>query len=316
MGSLDQQSNKLPTIEFNQENMTPGTNPWKSTSDSVRQALEMYGCFVVSYESNIGTELHKKIFDGGLSEELFGLPLETKKKHTSKFAGFGYGGNYSVMPLFEYFGIEDVATLDAAQKFTTLMWSQGHDKFCETIYSYCKLLSELNKTVVKMVADSYGLEKYYDPLMESSFYMTRLMRYNTPGENQCSIGIVPHRDKSFITVIGTNEVKGLEIETRGGDWIDYEPSLGKFIVIAGEPFMAWSNGRIYSPLHKVVAKGSKEKHSVGVFSFIGGVLEVPKELVDHKNPLKFKSFRHLEFVEYCKEGGAKMEGAIQKYCGI
>ncbi|KAI3455377.1 hypothetical protein Pfo_012040 [Paulownia fortunei] len=304
---------KLPIIEFNEKNLTPGTSSWKSTSDSVRQALESYGCFVVAYE-NMSWELYEAMF--GLSGKLFSLPLETKRKHTSEIPGFGYGGNYSVMPLFEYFGIEDGGTLEAAKKFTSLMWPDRHEKFCETMYSYCKLLSKLDHTVMKMVASSYHLEKYYDPLIQSSFYMTRLMKYHPPGENESFIGIVPHRDKSFMAVIGTNEVKGLQIETRDGDWIDFEPSPGKFIVIVGEALMAWSNGRIYCPLHKVIARGTKEKYSIGVFSFVRGVLQVPEELVDDENPLKFKSFNNLEFLEYCKEGGAKMKGAIQTYCGL
>ncbi|KAK6148928.1 hypothetical protein DH2020_016453 [Rehmannia glutinosa] len=307
-----QAQSKLPVIEFNEKNMNPGTNSWKSTSDSVRQALESYGCFVVAY--HISLDLYEKTF--GLTEELFRLPMETKRRHTSEVAGFGYGGNYAVMPLFEYFGIEDDGTFEATEKFTSLMWPDGHHKFCETIHSYAKVLSKLDHTIMKMVGSSYNLEKYMDPLIQSSTYMTRLMRYHAPGENKRGIGIIPHRDKSFMSVIGTNEVKGLEIETRDGDWIDFEPSPGKFIVVVGEALMAWSNGRIYCPLHKVTARGTKEKYSIGLFTFVRGILQVPEELIDDENPLKFKPFSNLEFLEYCKEGGPKMKGAIQTYCGI
>ncbi|KAK6125162.1 hypothetical protein DH2020_041095 [Rehmannia glutinosa] len=293
--------------------MNPGTNSWKSTSDSV-QALELYGCFVVAYDNNISSELYEETFD--LMEELFGLPIETKRRNTSEIPGFGYSGSFSFMPHLEYLGFENGGIFEAAKKFTSLMWPHGHDKFCETIYSYCKLLLELDHTVMKMVGSSYNLEKYMDPLIQSSFYMTRVMKYHSPGENKSDIGILPHRDKSFMAIIGSNEVKGLQIETRDGDWIDFEPSPGKFIVIVGEPFMAWSNGRIYCPLHKVTAIGSKEKYSIGLFSFVRGILQVPEELVDDENPLKFKSFSNLEFLEYCNEKGPKMKGAIQTYCGI
>ncbi|KAL3633007.1 hypothetical protein CASFOL_025991 [Castilleja foliolosa] len=305
----------LPIIEFNEMNINPGTNSWKSTSESVRQALESYGCFIVDYNNpNISSEMHDEMFS--LTKDLFRLPMETKKKHTSEIPGFGYGGRFSIMPLFEYFGIEDGGSYDGVNKFTSLMWPEGHNKFCETIHSYTKLLAKLDHLVMKMVTSSYNIEKHYDPLIQSSTYMTRLMRYEPPGENKSSVGLVAHRDKSFMSVISTNEVKGLEIETRNGDWIDYEPSRGKFIVIVGEALMAWSNGRIYSPLHKVTARGTKEKYSIGVFSFVHGVLQVPQELVDDENPLKFKCFDNLEFLEYCKEGGEKMKGAIQTYCGI
>lgn len=89
---------------------------------------------------------------------------------------------------------------------------------------------------MKMVVSSYGLEKYYDEMSGSWFYMTRIMKYNSP-EKENDIGLVAHRDKSFMAIIGTNEVKGLQIQTPHGDWIDFEPAIGNFIVIVGEAFM-------------------------------------------------------------------------------
>ncbi|KAL1551450.1 deoxypodophyllotoxin synthase-like [Salvia divinorum] len=303
---------KLPTIKFNSEKLEDGsTDSFKSTSDSVLAAMETYGCFVIDYEG-MSSQLHEAMY--GLSEELFRLPMETKRNHTSKLAGFGYGGNFSVMPLFEYFGIEHYRTdLESMGKFTGLFWPDGNQYFCETLHSYCNLLSDLYWTVMKMVTSSYRLERHYSPLETASFYMTRLMRYHAPGEGKSNVGILPHRDKSFLSVIGTNEVRGLEIETRDGDWIHFEPAPTKFIVVVGEALMAWSNGRIYCPLHKVVVRGIKEKYSIGTFSFVRGIVEVPQELVNDKNPLKFKPFNHLDFLEYCREGGSKMSGAIQSY---
>ncbi|KAI3463365.1 hypothetical protein Pfo_020028 [Paulownia fortunei] len=241
-------SDKLQVVEFTEINSTPGTTSWKSTSDSVRRALETYGCLVVDY-TKIGAEMQGAIFK--LSEELFRLPMETKIKHTSQLAGFGYGGNYTTMPLFECFGIEDGGTLEAAKEFTSLMWPlHGHHKFCETIYSYSKLLSELDHTLMKMVG--------------------------------------------FLTVISSHEVQGLQIKTPDGEWIDFEPSPSKFIVLVGEALM----------------------YSIGLFSFIRGILQLPEEFVDDENPLRFKSFSNLEFLEYCKNSGSTMDASIQTYCGI
>lgn len=91
---------------------------------------------------------------------------------------------------------------------------------------------------MKMVLTSYGLDDFHHPLSEeSSFYMTRIMKYHAPGETRAGIGLVPHRDKSFMAVIGTNEVEGLEIETPNGEWINFEPSPHRFIVIVGEALM-------------------------------------------------------------------------------
>lgn len=124
---------KLPIIEFNDENMTPGTSSWLSASDLVRHALESYGCFLAKY-SKLSPELHDKMFE--LSKELFHLPTEIKVQNTSDILGFGYGTNFSFMPLVEYFGIENGATLEATKDFTNLMWPTGNESFWYKFHFY------------------------------------------------------------------------------------------------------------------------------------------------------------------------------------
>ncbi|CAA3026132.1 probable 2-oxoglutarate-dependent dioxygenase AOP1 [Olea europaea subsp. europaea] len=124
MGS-DAQS-KLPIIDFREENLIPGTNSWVSASNLVQCALESYGCFIAVYEK-ITLEQRNEVFKS--AKELFDLPVETKVKNISNFAGSGYGRNYPIMPLFEYMGIENGANLEATKNFTSIMWPDGNDCF-------------------------------------------------------------------------------------------------------------------------------------------------------------------------------------------
>ncbi|KAK3020544.1 hypothetical protein RJ639_047456 [Escallonia herrerae] len=311
-----QEQLKLPVIDFTATNLSRGTSSWQSTSNEVRSALENYGCFIAKY-NKISLELHNSVFDQ--SKELFDLPMEIKVRNTSNLLGFGYGGNFSFMPLVEYFGIENGATQDATQHFTNLMWpAGGHDNFSATVLMYAKLLSEFDHEVMKMVFESYGVDQMYcDALIQSSMYLMRFLKYQGPGvDDPNNIGLRPHIDKNFLAIIDTNQVKGLEIETRNGEWIGFEPSPSTYVVIAGEPFMAWSNGRVYAPLHRVAMRGTEVKYSVGLFSFMRKIIEVPEELVDEQHPLQFKPFNHLEFLQYCGEGGKKFKNPINAYCGI
>lgn len=129
MGSDHPTQSKLHVVELNEMNSTAGTSLWESTSDSVRVAMETYGCVVVSCEkARAQAEAHDGVFD--LMEEAFRLPLETKVKLKGELLGFGYEGDYPLMPLFQSFGIGDGATLQVVKDFTTLMWPHhGHDKF-------------------------------------------------------------------------------------------------------------------------------------------------------------------------------------------
>ncbi|XP_057774805.1 2-oxoglutarate-dependent dioxygenase AOP3-like [Salvia miltiorrhiza] len=108
---------KLPTIKLKEN----------GSADSLKWALESYGCAVIEYEE-MSSGLDDVVFR--LSEELFALPIETKTKHTSQLAGFGYGRNFEGMPAIEYFGIEHDAThLHPTTNFATLMWPNGNHHF-------------------------------------------------------------------------------------------------------------------------------------------------------------------------------------------
>ena len=128
MGSHSQtQYPKLPIIDLTKGNLKPAdTSFWRSTAKEIRNALENYGCFKVVFDK-VSVDLHNAVFNQ--SKDLYDLPMEIKVQNTSKLLGFGYGGNFSFMPLIEYFGIENGATLEATQNFTNLMWPSGNHTF-------------------------------------------------------------------------------------------------------------------------------------------------------------------------------------------
>lgn len=107
----------------------------------------------------------------------------------------------------------------------------------ETVLSYSRHVSELEQMVKRMVFQSYGVEKYYDSHMESTNYLLRLIKYIEPETNEKKLGCQIHTDKSFITILHQNEVNGLEIGTKDGQWIRFGPSPSSFVVIAGDALL-------------------------------------------------------------------------------
>lgn len=120
---------KIPIFEFTEVSLTLGSSSWKSTSDSVRHALETYGCLVVSNEKTGPEQQHLQESLFSALDEVFSLTDETKRKYTSQLAGFGYGGRYPKIPHLEYFGIEDEGNFQSVNNFATLMWPNGNHKF-------------------------------------------------------------------------------------------------------------------------------------------------------------------------------------------
>ncbi|KAJ6715097.1 2-OXOGLUTARATE-DEPENDENT DIOXYGENASE AOP3-LIKE [Salix viminalis] len=172
--------------------------------------------------------------------------------------------------------------------------------------------------VVRMVFESYGVyDQHHDSHKESTTYLLRMMKYRVPEKTEANVGCDAHTDKSFITVLHQNEVSGLEVKSKDGQWMSFTPSPSSFIVIAGDALLAWSNERINAPFHRVVMSESEPRYSVGLFSFIKGMIKVPEKLVDEKNPLRFNPFENFGLLRYfLTEEGREKESAIKAYCGV
>lgn len=119
---------KIPTIDFSEGNLKPGTSSWFSVCNDVRRALEEYGCFVALYDKI--SQQHRTSMFSEL-KELFDLPTEIKMKNVSDKPYFGYIGNHpSIPPLHESLGIENATTLEGVESFTNIIWpKRGNNHF-------------------------------------------------------------------------------------------------------------------------------------------------------------------------------------------
>lgn len=98
-------------------------------------------------------------------------------------------------------------------------------------------MMNLDQTVLKMVFQNYGVEKYYDSQIKSTDYVTGSSKYKESEKNENYLGLLVHTDKTFSTIIHQNDVNGLEIQTKDGQWILYEPSsYSSFLYLAADAF--------------------------------------------------------------------------------
>ena len=100
----------------------------------------------------------------------------------------------STLPLYECLGIDNLLNLEGVQNFTNLMWPTGNELFwynfvlvpqlfnfvtytdllvflflytfwtSESAHLFAKLVEELYEMVMRMIFESYGLEKDYETL--------------------------------------------------------------------------------------------------------------------------------------------------------
>ncbi|KZV30820.1 hypothetical protein F511_37017 [Dorcoceras hygrometricum] len=304
----------LPTINFSQLELERKSPNWESVKSQVKLALQEFGCFEATFDQ-IPRDLPDTVIQG--LRQLFELPLQTKLQNMSNKHYRGYIGQHAVVPLYESLGIDDALDLGSIERFTNLMWSEGNPDFSTSMRSFTEKLSEFDQIVRKLVLESLGLEKYIDEHIESTNYLVRVQKYEAPKNDETELGLTAHTDKNMMTILYQNEVNGLELQTKDGHWITVEPSPNSLIVIIGDAFHAWTNGRLRSAYHRVMMKGSVDRYSVGLFSIPkeGYIIKAPEEMIDEEHPLLYKPYDHFEFVKffYTDQGGLT---ALKAYCGV
>ncbi|XP_027095004.2 probable 2-oxoglutarate-dependent dioxygenase AOP1 [Coffea arabica] len=313
---MDSETIKLPAIDFSQPGLKPGNPEWDSVKGQVRKALEEFGCFEAMYDK-ISLELQKSFFKA--LEELFNLPLQTKQRNASKKIYHGYIGQYPIFPLYESMGLDDANILEKVESFTDLLWPEGNSNFCKTVHSYSEQISELDKIVRRMILESLGLEKYMDEHMELTNCLLRAMKYEGPQTTETKVGLPAHTDKNILSILCQDQIRGLQVLTKDGHWIDVEPSPGSFTVMIGDALFAWTNGRLHCPFHRVMMTGNIARYSAGIFSMpkAGYIIKAPEELVDEEHPLLFKPFDNVEFLSFLRtEAGKGAQFALKTYSGI
>ncbi|KAI9084657.1 hypothetical protein K1719_033439 [Acacia pycnantha] len=312
MGS--ETSLKLPVIDFNSLDYEGKSPKWEEVKSQVVKALKEYGCFEALFDK-VPLELRKSFF--AVLKELFALPHETKLRNVYEIPYYGYLGKGPRSPLYESIGIDEPNVLENVQSMEKILWPEGYPSFSKVMHAFSEKLSELEKIFRKMVLESLGVEKYLDEHMNSSSYLLRVMKYTAPQTEDETSGVSPHTDGGIVTILYQNEVQGLEIETKDGNWI--KPSPLSFVVYLGDSFQAWTNGRLDAVFHRVMIKGNLERYSSGFFSKPkrGHLVKAPEELVDEEHPLQFKPFEFIEFLDYYHTDDARKHRIpLKAYCGV
>ena len=115
--------------------------------------------------------------------------------------------------------------------------SNLHIVHSETLNLYAKLLVELDHITKRMVCDGYGLDqRHYDDLLESTTYLLRSFRYALPQKDDSNLGLYAHTDSSFFTILHQNNVTGLQVKLKNGEWFNTDPSPFMFLIVAGDLF--------------------------------------------------------------------------------
>lgn len=147
-------------------------------------------------------------------------------------------------------------------------WPADLPGFRESVMGYCNAMERLVQKLVRLYAAALALPpSWFDTAFEDFQYKLRMTHYPPQPEStpEDEFGIAPHTDTSFLTVLAPNEVPGLSIRKRDGEWIDAPAIPGAFVVNGGQLLLRWTNDRFLATPHRAINRSGGERYALAFF---------------------------------------------------
>ena len=87
-----------------------------------------------------------------------------------------------------------------------------------------------------------------------------------PDAGEKQFGVSPHTDYGVITLLHQDDVGGLQVSNRRGEWLTAHPIEDTLVINVGDLLARWTNDRFKSTPHRVVNQSGRERLSIAVFA--------------------------------------------------
>lgn len=151
-------------------------------------------------------------------------------------------------------------------------WPVGESEFCQQMTTFSEACEALASDVLRCFARALKVpEFFFVEYHNQKKYTLRLLHYPALEvalkPNQVRAG--DHTDWGSITLLFQDDVGGLEVRTRQGEWIS-APSLPNTVLVnIGDLMQRWTNHEFCSTPHRVViptsSQGSRSRYSIAFF---------------------------------------------------
>ena len=182
------------------------------------------------------------------------------------------------------------------------------ENFKEVLEKYTFNMTKLGRNLMRLALLSSGVKDL--SVMQSLDMPTiwlRLLHYPPISKNSPSdlYGSAPHTDFGCLTILAQDEIGGLQVQTREGEWIDVPKLEGSFVVNVGDMLSRYTNGLLRSTPHRVINKSGKERFSCPFF-FDPHTNAVVQPLKGTGKP----KFSPINFGEFLRE---ELEASYEKH---
>uniref|UniRef100_A0A0A9A6P5 Fe2OG dioxygenase domain-containing protein n=1 Tax=Arundo donax TaxID=35708 RepID=A0A0A9A6P5_ARUDO len=138
---------------------------------------------------------------------------------------------------------------------------------CREVYQdYCDAMKNVSLAIMEVLGVSLGVGRsHYRDFFADGCSIMRCNYYPPCPEPERTLGTGPHCDPAALTLLLQDGVlDGLQVLV-DGEWRTVRPKPGALVVNIGDTFMALSNGRYRSCLHRAVVHRERERRSLAFF---------------------------------------------------
>src|SRR5262249_49882999 len=141
------------------------------------------------------------------------------------------------------------------------LWPAQLPGFRELVYAYHEVMVDLSRTLLRGIALSLELpEDYFAKLMLNPISIQRLLHY-PPQHGHITediIGVGAHTDYGNLTILAQDNVGGLQVMNRDGDWVEATPIEGTFVLNIGDLVQRLTNDVYLANMHRVVNTSGRD----------------------------------------------------------
>ena len=145
------------------------------------------------------------------------------------------------------------------------VWPAAMPELKTGVYPYFEAASACAEDLLRGFALGAGLDAEHFVRLRDRPVSRGSLQYYPPqpeGAEEDQFGVAPHTDFGVLTVLRQDEIGGLEIQRRNGEWAAMPPIPGTLVVNIGDLLERWSNRRYRSTVHRVINSSGRERLSL------------------------------------------------------